>query len=382
MSGSEKRTKRRLRLSGRRRLIRNRKIRRRIIRGLLILLLPALIGAYLFYAFHLRWRTEPRTRRTETNREAAVFRIEAGMRKMMSLRFPGLEKKIKRTYVIPGMKATRTIMGEFKAPTMCTSMTPQGMCVTEEYIFISAYCRTMKHSTVLYMLSREDGRLIKTIPLGMLTHAGGMAYDPVHRNVWVSGGTLGAAKAVGYSLADLEAHDESSSEPPTALYNYTLANMTHNSYMNYRNNQLLIGIFSRTGLSEVSWFDITAEGGLNARIFEDYDPDHESVAADHTAMTSGEIQGITIFGDRLALSKSYGPLDSVFQLYYYEPSGESYLIEDAVKRIKFPQKLEQICECDGEIYCIFESGAYCYRAQPLIQVDRILVFDAEELIGD
>ena len=362
------------RAKGRRRPVRKWKIA--------LCIIAAALAVYVLYVFQIRGWREPRTRRTETNREAAVYRSEKTMKQMMSIGFPSLASRIKRTYVVPGMKATKTLLGEFRASTMCTSMTPQGMCVTEDYLFISAYCHTMKHSSVFYMMAREDGRLIKTIPLGMLAHVGGMAYDPENRIVWVSGGTLGAAKAVGYRLEDLEAYEEDSRAPAAAVYNYTLATMTKNSYMSYWENMLVIGIFSLRGLSEVSWFDLTEEGGLYSQIFEDYDPVHESVAADYTAVTSGEIQGVSIAGRHLFFSKSYGPLDSVFQIFEYEPFGERFLDEDAVKELRFPQKLEQIYVADGELYCLFESQAYAYRAQPLLAVDRVLVFDIDDILPE
>ena len=41
------------------------------------------------------------------------------------------------TYIIPGLKATRTLLtSEGDMPAMCTTMTPQGLAVTEDYVFI------------------------------------------------------------------------------------------------------------------------------------------------------------------------------------------------------------------------------------------------------
>ena len=45
------------------------------------------------------------------------------------------------TYIIPGLKATQTLLtSEGDMPAMCTTMTPQGLAVTEDYVFVSAYC--------------------------------------------------------------------------------------------------------------------------------------------------------------------------------------------------------------------------------------------------
>ena len=54
------------------------------------------------------------------------------------------------------------------------------------------------------MLDRRTGEFIKEIPLRSRAHVGGLAYDPVNRNLWVSGGSAGAAKAIAYSIDSLE----------------------------------------------------------------------------------------------------------------------------------------------------------------------------------
>ena len=354
--------------------------RRRVLLAVLMAFFVLVSGSYFVYATRIRGKYEPKSRSIMTNEDPVLYKSEGAMTFAMSLRFPKLSRLVRKTYVVPGMRTTRTLIGEFRAATVCTSMTPQGMCVTEDYIVISAYCHTLRHNSVLYLIRKSDGSLQKTIPLAGQAHVGGLAYDPVHQNVWVSGGTYGAAKAIAYRLEDLVNYDEESNLPVQAVYNYTLATMTTNSYMNYAGNMLVAGIFSRSGKSEISWFDLTEEGGLYARIFEDYDPVHETVAADYTAVTSGEIQGVSQNEIYLLLSKSYGPFDSAIQIYEYDRGRESFTDRETVKTLKFPQKLEQICEYDGQLYCLFESQAYAYRAQPFLGIDRILVFDIEDLL--
>lgn len=60
-------------------------------------------------------------------------------------------------------------------------MTPQGMTLTENYLLISAYCYDHRHHSVIYVLDRQTGIHLKTIPLPDLPHAGGLAYDPIHK---------------------------------------------------------------------------------------------------------------------------------------------------------------------------------------------------------
>ena len=355
------------------------RLRRRAVRiGYASFILVCLF--YLLYAFVLRSMGEPDTQWRTTSAAPLRYRTELGMRRAMAAAFPGLAGHLRRTYVIPGLRATETYRGEFRSVSICTSMTPQGMCVTEKYLFISAYCHAHQHNSVLYMLDRTSGNLIKTIVLPTMAHVGGLAYDPVHRNVWVSGGPLGAAKAVCYSLDAIEAYDLRRDRTLTAIHNYTLATIIRNSYMNYSDGSLLVGLYRYGGLSQLDWFHMTEDGGLKGEMKATYSSMLEIVASDFSATTSGEIQSVAVSGRYLLLSKSFGPFDSVLQIHELEDGKRSYRDGDSEVIHRFPQKLEQIEAADGQLYCLFESGAYAYRAQPVLCIDRVLVFDLADLL--
>jgi hypothetical protein len=44
--------------------------------------------------------------------------------------------------------------------------------------------------------------------------------------------------------------------------------------------------------------------------------------------------------------------------------------------------MEQICACDDLLYCLFESAAYAYRSQPLLRLDRIMVFNLRDILPE
>lgn len=106
---------------------------------------------YFLYAFVYRAKTELPTKAVVTNRGAAVYTLR-GQKQMLSQKedfsyfaFDGREKeKEYGTYVIPGLKNTRTLLTEKGAtPAMCTSMTPQGLAVTED---LCADQRLLQHT--------------------------------------------------------------------------------------------------------------------------------------------------------------------------------------------------------------------------------------------
>lgn len=101
-----------------------------------------IVGSYLAYAFIYRGRNEPPTKRKTTNQEAAYYTLR-GQIQMLSqkeelMAFAFEDRKKEReygTYIIPGLKATRTLLtSEGDMPAMCTTMTPQGLAVTEDYV--------------------------------------------------------------------------------------------------------------------------------------------------------------------------------------------------------------------------------------------------------
>ncbi len=71
-------------------------------------------------------------------------------------------------------------------PAMCTSMTPQGLAVTEDYVLVSAYCSTQKHNSVIYVIDKEKHNFFKEVILPGQPHVGGLAYDSEHKVLWYS----------------------------------------------------------------------------------------------------------------------------------------------------------------------------------------------------
>ena len=113
--------------------------------------------AFWGYAYVYRGRTEPPAKYLVTNQDAAVYSLR-GQLQMLSQQeelnnfaFDGRKKeKEYGTYIIPGLKYTRTFLNaQGTEQAVCTSMTPQGLAVTDEYVLISAYCHTGKHNSVI-----------------------------------------------------------------------------------------------------------------------------------------------------------------------------------------------------------------------------------------
>lgn len=197
---------------------------------------------YFLYAFVYRAKTELPTKAVVTNRGAAVYTLR-GQKQMLSQKeafsyfaFDGREKeKEYGTYVIPGLKNTRTLLTEKGAtPAMCTSMTPQGLAVTEDYVLISAYCSTQKHNSVIYVIDKEKHNFIKEVVLPGQPHVGGLAYDPEHKILWYSSNINGIAQAVSIKMDTIEAYDYDDSHLPVdTLQTVSLYGIVRDSFMTF-----------------------------------------------------------------------------------------------------------------------------------------------------
>ena len=174
-----------------------------------VLVIVLAIGlAFWGYAFVYRGKTEPPAKYLVTNQDAAVYSLR-GQIQMLSqkedlIAFAFEDRKKEKeygTYIIPGLKYTRTFLNaQGSEQAVCTSMTPQGLAVTDEYVLISAYCHTAKHNSVIYVINKETHRFIKEVVLPGLPHVGGLAYDLDHDMLWYSSNTNGIAQAVSIKM--------------------------------------------------------------------------------------------------------------------------------------------------------------------------------------
>lgn len=356
-----------------------------------ILVIVLLITSYFFYVFVYRLQFEPSTSLKDTNEDAAVYTLDE-IRNVLN-EFPNLYTQEQQalleeqpefgTYVIPGLKATRTISGKTHEPDMCTSMTPQGMAITDKYILVTAYCHTKEHNSVIYMIDKETHAYIKTIVMPGHPHAGGFAYDSDHDNVWVSSVRRGYPSANSYKLSELENYDLDTTGGALPFDQTVVLNQVRsNSYMTYRNHALYVGCFDLLRTGELFKFAIDDAGRLVSGEAEDGEEvgEDDILPIDYVTMPS-KVQGISFLNEKyLMVSESYGMMESRLQI-FENTSAQSidfeFSDENAVLSYDLPDKLEYACAADGKIYMLFEAAAYAYRIRPMYNVDRILSADID-----
>lgn len=366
--------------------------KRTIVISLAIIAVLGSIFAYLHYFFVVVPTFEVPTLLKDTNTDPAVYETGEEMYEKMGDRFPYWFRKSIEYYgegeikdallndytvVIPGLKATKTIKYESGEGDMCTSMVPQGLGISEKYMFISAYCYTHQHNSVIYVLDNETGEYIKTITLPNKTHAGGLAYDPENHILWVSDKIKKKASVSGMTIEAIEAYDNSLETPIEYIYRCPLDGLNAASYITYYNEQLIAGYFSGRDTSRMKTYQIKKDGSVSSKV-------------KYKNKLSGYIQGATFDDFAAALSESYGPFDSEIQLFLPEDFADDtdyydFSPENARYRVSDNQKLEQIVLVEyyghRRLCLLYESAAFPYRIRNKGHIDRIIIVP-EALVDD
>lgn len=289
-----------------------------------------------------------------------------------------------KDFIIPGLVSTKSYNFANKKYDISDSMTPQGLAVVNKYILITAYDGEHKHASVIYVLNKKTGKYLKTIQVKGRSHLGGIAYDPVAKNIWVTESIGDDPALMSFSLKDLKKYNPKKHLPIEYDHKIVIPTIENASTVTYYDNQLFVGFFNMYDRGKVASYRITRGGKHNGSITNN---EIKSVTgsvrwtnADGEASMDKQIQGIAIYQDKIFLSQSYGSHDS--RLYVFPTSALNSLDEkNAEKIIDMPPYLEQITAYKGQLLCLFESGAKLYAKPQIVIMDRILSLNINALFG-
>ena len=293
--------------------------------------------------------------------------------------------KIGSSVVIPGQVVTPSYDFNKKKVTDADSMTPQGLTVAGKYLLISAYDSTHNHRSVIYCLDKKTGKYLKTIQVPGAPHLGGVAYDPVAKNIWVTGSQDDSSALMSFSLKKLEKYSYNKKKQPIEYDNViSLPTIERASCVTYYDNQLFVGFFNTDGQGQIASYPIARSGDFKGTITSDQ---IKAVTGQVSwALGSGsasmdrQIQGIAFYQNWIILSQSYGSKDS--KLYFFPISALNNLDEgNAEKVVIMPPYLEQIYVQNGQLLMLFESGSKAYARDQIMIIDQILSANINALLG-
>lgn len=321
--------------------------------------------------------------------------------------FESLVDEDQKTIPIPGLDATNTFLLEAKKQDsednsdtsttnldsadgkfeidVCDQMTPQGVTVDDEHMYISAYCGKHEHYSVLYVLDKATGEYQKTVVLGGNSHAGGIAYVEQAAGLWITtnkSSVKGDGELSLVTMADIEAYDlESNLKPIEYTKRVDLDETKAASSLTYYNGYLIVGHFEEEGLGKAVCYKLDENGVpyLNGNI--------AAYPEDVVTSQGGLLleQGICADDEHMYLTESYGKDHSRFYVLDADPSkGIAGWVEfnedDFDHNLKMPRYLEQVSSDGDTLYLIFEGAANKYRDRDVpMHTDRVLKISKSKL---
>ncbi|PTQ80641.1 hypothetical protein C8U37_12711 [Trichococcus patagoniensis] len=289
-------------------------------------------------------------------------------------------------FIIPGMDATLTLRHDHEEEEICTTMTPQGLAVNNEYLFISAYCHTKEHNSVIYVLDKQSGSFLKEIVLDGIPHAGGIAYDSNHDLLWVTSEKGDTAQVITLSLADIETYDFTAcSEAIAYTDSIELPDIKRASTITVHEDDLYVAHFDDEETSVMHRYLISTtenEDGKEVHAL-DTGKSTEEASPDDVDKIGKEIQGLAFYQEKLMLSRSSGrKKDSTLLSFDRLKENENFTDKNASTEVTMPSYLEQIAVDGKQLYVLFESGAYPYRDHGNPSVDRVLRVEIDTLFAE
>lgn len=273
---------------------------------------------------------------------------------------------------IPGMEYSDSVTGGFHSERdTCTSMTPQGITVSDNYIFVSAYCYTREHNSVIYIIDRKEGTFVKEIVLPEKTHAGGLAYDPDFGTLWIAtkmkqkteNGMETVSALACITDEDIASYSFADTGRPIEYRNICPTQFRSNSCLTYKDGYIYIGYWmkSKMAMSIAGKFKVRKSGvSVKDR-------------ASEILHIPGQVQGIACNDNQIYFTVSYGLKKSTILMYNTEEEDvRIFSASSPEKSIDLPQMLEEICLYDNMLYTLFESSAFAYRYTAPVCMDHIV----------
>lgn len=297
---------------------------------------------------------------------------------------------------IPGLENT-VLTGEES----CSAMTPQGLCVSDEYIFISAYCGIKRyktdleensnygknkdklaaeenhkvHNSVIYILDRETGAYLKTLVLPDSNHVGGLATDG--KNLFIAKSTDKQVSLI--SSAQLALAMQTKSLTVKARYEMSADCGCTASVITYHNGILWVGVFNEKSDGELNGFRMNEKLSLEKAV---------------SVKLPSKVNGIAFYDYEdetcLVVGSSYGR-KNLSKAYLYTVTGYGEANMELLKKdiYTLPPTVQNFAFYGTKVYHIYESAATCYsQVESLFEtkstsfpIDRICIGQADNLFS-
>ncbi|OTN75702.1 hypothetical protein A5886_000778 [Enterococcus sp. 8G7_MSG3316] len=320
-----------------------------------------LISLFLVCLF-LLWRTLKRNKQEQTLMLAQLKRYPL-IQQAWTAALAAKEPIVRLDGLASGMLASTY---DNNQRTDCHQMTPQGLALSKEWLFVSMYCADHQHHSQIMVYDRTSGQLHKQVILPKRPHVGGLAYDSSEALLWVTITGQGNGRVGALSLAAILADDSAETGVPIHFqYSIDVVAIERASYLTCHHQELIAGSFSLKKVGHLAYYSLA-----KAKEEAVYGQKGQ-ISPRRLFATTTKVQSIAIYQEWLFMVRSYGPRSS--EVWVFPKDTERFSRKTVSLRIKCPPYLEQIVVEDDRLYCLFESGATAYRHKTSWPMEEVLV---------
>lgn len=269
---------------------------------------------------------------------------------------------------IPGMPKTKQedFLNQY---IFSTAQCPQGICITDEFVFITSYSAENGCLGAFMVFDKETGEYLITLGMDEDSHLGGIAYDG--ENVWVCNSTNNTIERISYDFIHVMATQNKGEvvDATNIVDVYKIKNSP--SCITFYNGRLWVGTHNK-------WMN-------SKMVAYYYDKNDDALKALSTYNIPSQVQGIA-FGDNgeVYLSTSYGRQYSSYIKKYDSVFTMTEKVNEPVLTIEMPPCSEEITIYEDTLYVLFESAGEKYlegtdgNGKSLSPLDKILLISLKE----
>lgn len=270
---------------------------------------------------------------------------------------------------IPGMPYTRETDAREKRITD-TSQCPQGLCMTEDYLLVSAY--SGQNGTGLgciHVFDRKSGEYLVTIGTKKKSHMGGLAFDG--ENLWVCHSGSNTLGRISYAAIQKAALDMPKAVVDCSALFQEFSVRNAPSCIAYHDGRIWVATHTKVLNSKMVAYRVTDQGLKKAESYRIPD----------------KVQGIVFDEDgKVYVSTSYGRKRSSYLKVYESREEMDQKPDRPVVKVEMPPCSEEIELEGGEIYILFESAGEKYfegtdgKGTSVSPVDEVLMISKESVL--
>ena len=279
------------------------------------------------------------------------------------------------TIPIPGIVSTCTKTGGKTADS--PGFVPQGVCLADKYILVTAYHAKKQHGSVIYVVDKAKKTLVSTLTLPNKYHLGGIAFDG--DNIWTTGDT--SDKYEGESFVQYIKYTDFKHMINEPVYEVRKDEISEPVYIKNKpsflecdNDILWVGTYIGKESAKKGFINGYKISNKASR------PRLNTFMYSVVTGIDSSAQGIDIRDNNLYVSSSYagaiGAVRSSFVTKYNfkeakKGDKDTNVSEKELKRVEVPKMNEEIIAADGEMIINFEAAADCWKTV-VIPTDRLL----------